>query len=105
MTVKEYVDDILCAPVTRVGSRFIVEAIEIVLDTCDHKFYQKLCDILQVSPSYLEISLRTAKNLSMSYMEPDKRMEIFGKENVPTTEYIIKATEYYRRTYENKTEG
>lgn len=105
MTIKEYVDDVLCVPVTRIGNRYILEAIELVLDTRDHKFYQRLAAILEVTPSYLEKAMRDAKTLALTYMDSESRQDIFGKADVPTTEYIIKASEYYRRTYENKEEG
>ena len=106
MTIKEYVDDVLSVPVTRVGNKYIVEAIEIVLDTKEHKFYSKLSDILKVTPHYLEKAMRDAKNLGLSYMDQGLKQTIFNKTTMlATNEYIIKAAEYYRRTYENKKEG
>ena len=105
MTVKEFVDDVLCVPVTRIGNRFIVEAIELVLDTHDHKFYNKLASILDVSPKYLEKAMREAKSLSLSYMDASVKDSIFNKVSATTTEYVIKSAEYYRRNYENQTEG
>lgn len=104
MSVKEYVNDILCVPVTRVGNMYIVEAIEIVLDTKNHKFYGHLSEIIKMTPQYLEKAMRDAKNIALSNMNEEKKLEIFGKEDVTTTEYVIKATEYYRRMYENKNE-
>lgn len=102
MTVQEYVNDTLCVPVTRIGNRYIVEAIEWVLDTHEHKFYNKLAEIHKTTARYLEKALRDAKNLSLSNMTPQNIQEIFGKGNVATNEYIIRAAEYYRRTYEDK---
>ncbi len=101
MSVKEFVDAVLAVPVTRIGNKYIVEAIEVVLDTHEHKFYGMLCDILNVRSAYLEKALRDAKELGLKYMDPEIRLEIFGKERVATTEYVLKAAEYYRRTYEN----
>lgn len=97
MTIKEYVDGTLCVPVTRIGNKYIVEAIELVLDTREHKFYSKLADILNTNARYLEKAIRDAKNLSLEYMDSKLKQEIFNKNDVTTTEYIIKAAEYYRR--------
>lgn len=102
MTIKEYVDSVLCVPVTRVGNRYIVEAIELVLDTKSHKFYSRLSEILRVTPQYLEKAMRDAKSRALAYMDQQLRQEIFGKNPVTTTEYIVKAAEYYRRNYEDK---
>lgn len=98
MTIKEYVDSTLCVPVTRIGNKYIVEAIELVLDTREHKFYGKLAEILNTNTRYLEKAIRDAKNLSLEYMDSKLKQEIFNKNDVTTTEYIIKAAEYYRRT-------
>lgn len=103
MTIKEYVDDLLCVPVTRVGNRYIVEAIELVVDTHEHKFYAKLADLHKTTPRYLEKAMRDAKNLGLSYMETPLKQDIFNKEaTLATNEYVIKAAEYYRRMYEDK---
>ena len=102
MTVKEYVDNVLCVPVTRVGNRFIVEAIEIVVDTKEHKFYERLADIHNTSTKYLEKAMRTAKSISLLTMSTDSKLLIFGKLDVPTNEYILKSAEFYRRNYSNE---
>lgn len=100
MTVKEYVDDVLCVPVTRIGNKYIVEAIELVLDTHEHKFYSKLAEILGTTPRYLEKTMRDAKNLGLRYMDSLVRQTIFKNQSTATTDYVIRAAEYYRRTYE-----
>lgn len=100
MTVKEYVDDVLCVPVTRVGNRYITEAIELVLDTKEHKFYKTLSNILGVTPPYLETAMRVAKSKGLQYMDEQLRQQIFNKADVPTAEYVLRSAEYYRRTYE-----
>lgn len=105
MNIKYFVDSVLCVPATRVGNRYIVEAIELVIDTREHKFYKRLSDIIGRSPEYLEKAMRDAKNLGLTYMNPITRQLIFGKADVPTSEYILKASEYYRRKYEVKTKG
>lgn len=100
MSIKEFVDNQLCIPVTRIGNQYIVESIEIVLDTKEHKFYQKLSSITNKSPRYLEKAMRDSKLLGLAYMDTQLRETIFGKGgDVATTEYILKASEYYRRTY------
>ena len=102
MTVKEYVDDILCIPITRTGNRLIVESIELVLDTCDHKFYKRLSLITGKTTRYLEKALRDARLLGLASMKPEVKSTIFGSTDVTTNEYILKATDFYRRNYENK---
>lgn len=103
MTVGEFVDRVLCVPVTRVGYRFIIEAIELVIDTREHKFYNRLAKIHNTTPRYLEKAMRDAKNLGMSYMSMEDRQDIFNKETtLATSEYIIRAAEYYRRNNEDK---
>ena len=106
MTVKQFVDEELCVPVTRVGNKFIAEAIELVLDRRDHKFYEELSEITHKKQSYLETAIRTAKVIGLSNMRINLRTELFGNyltQGIPTNmEYILKATEYYRRKYENK---
>ena len=103
MTVKEFVDDVLCVPVTRIGNKYIVEAIELVIDTKEHKFYSRLSEIHKVTPQYLEKAMRDAKNLSLLYMGDGLKKTIFHKDSgVTVNEYIIIAAEYYRRVYENK---
>lgn len=103
MNIKEYVDDILCVPVTRIGNKYIVEAIEFVVDTREHKFYARLADIHKTTPRYLEKAMRDAKDLSLNSMATSMKQSIFNNDLTPTTaEYVIRAAEYYRRTYENK---
>lgn len=102
MTIKEYVDDVLHVPVTRIGNRYIVEAIELVLDSREHKFYTKLAEILRVNTHYLEKAMRDAKNAGLLQMSTEARTSIFGKAEATTSEYIIRAAEYYRRTYADK---
>ena len=58
MLKKDYVDDVLSVPVTRIGNKYIVEAIELVLDTKEHKFYKKLSEIVGGTPEYLEKAMR-----------------------------------------------
>lgn len=103
MNIKEYVDDVLCVPVTRIGNKYIVEAIEFVVDTREHKFYSRLADIHMTTPRYLEKAMRDAKDLSLISMDTSMKQSIFNNDLTPTTaEYVIRAAEYYRRTYENK---
>lgn len=97
MTVKEYVERELCIPVTRIGFKYLVGAIEYVVDTHEHKFYPRISKIYKVTARYLEKALRDAKTLGLAYMDTGKRNEIFGREYVATVEYVIKAAEYYRR--------
>ena len=104
MTIKEYVDSILRVPVTRVGNKFIVEALEIVLDTKNHKFYATLADLTHQTLRYLETAIRTAKIIGLNRMNSKERTEIF-KEEGPYPDnitYIVKAAEHYRRNYENE---
>lgn len=103
MTIGEFVDKVLCVPVTRVGYLFIVEAIEIVIDTRDHKFYNRLAEIHNTTPRYLEKAMRVAKNLGMDYMDTQDKQAIFNKDTaMATTEYVVRAAEYYRRNNEYK---
>ena len=102
MTISEYVDEILCVPVTRIGNRYIVEAIELVLDTREHKFYSRLAEIHKATPRYLEKAMREAKNIGLLNMGVYAKHDIFNNEYLATNEYIIRAAEYYRRTYEDK---
>lgn len=104
MLVKDYVDDVLSVPITRIGNKYIVEAIELVLDTKEHKFYKRLSDIIGKQPTYLEKAMRDAKTFGLAFMDKDLKEKIFnGSDTVTTTEYILRAAEYYRRTYEDKT--
>lgn len=106
MTEREYVDTVLQVPVTRVGFTYIVESIEYIMDTHDTKFYTKLSEITGKSTRVLEKTLRDAKNLGLSYMDEATRKELFPSGSPTTTEYIIRATEHYRRNYyENKGKG
>ena len=102
MTVKEFVDEVLCAPVTRIGSKYIVEAIEIVLDTKEHKFYDRLATIHDTDTRYLEKAMRTAKDISLFRMNTNDKLLIFSSMTVTTSEYILKSAEYYRRKYNNE---
>lgn len=109
MTIQSYVNDILKIPVTRIGNKHTVEAIEIVLDTYDHKFYPHLCSMTGKSTSQLENSLRDAKEKSFSYMEEDVKFKIFpslkDKATITNTEFIVLAAQNYKETYENQEEG
>lgn len=103
MTVSDFVDRVLCVPVTRVGYRFITEAIELVIDTREHKFYNRLAEIHNTTPRYLEKAMRDAKNIGMNYMSIQDRQAIFNKDTtIATNEYIVRAAEYYRRNNEDK---
>ena len=102
MTVRDFVADELCIPVTLVGFYYMVEGIELVLDTRESKFYKRLADITHTSPRYLEKALRDSKNMGLRYMDDALKREIFKKSQPTTTEYIHKTADYYRRTYENK---
>ena len=102
MDVKSFVDNELCVPVTRIGNKYVVEAIELVLDTHNHKFYNRLAEITQTSPRYLEKAMRDAIQLGLRYMNIPLRESIFGTRSPSTTEYVIIVAEYYRRTYADK---
>ena len=108
MTVQNYVNDILQIPVTRIGNKHTVEAIEIVLDTRNHKFYPQLSEVTGKTPSQLENSLRDAKEKSLSFMDTATRDKIFSslnnKSSVYNTEFIVLAALDYRENYENKTD-
>lgn len=102
MTIKEFVDDVLCVPVTRIGNKYIIEAIELVVDTRNHKFYETLANITHQSVRCLETAIRQAKILGLSYMKATDKLAIFGETACPeNTTYILRAAEYYRRNYEN----
>lgn len=106
MNIQQYVNNILCVPVTRAGNRLIVESIEIVLDTHDSKFYGKLSEATGISTRRSEKLIRDAKNLGLSYMNPELQKRIFPTEQCPkNSTYILQASDYYRRNYENKEEG
>ena len=102
MPVRDFVDEVLCVPITRIGSRYITEAIEIVLDTHDIKFYPRLVAMTHINARQLEKSIRDARLLSLRYMSSEERVNIFGEGTPNNSEYILKATEYYRRKYANK---
>ena len=102
MTVRDFVADELCIPVTVVGFYYMVEGIELVLDTRESKFYKRLADLTRTSPRYLEKALRDCKNMGLRYMSDDLRHSIFKNGCPTTTEYVHKTADYYRRTYENK---
>ena len=65
-------------------------------------FYDKLCEITGCSTGSIEKAMRTAKDLGILAMNKPLYTEIFGSSEVKTSEYIIKASDYYRRKYENK---
>lgn len=104
MSVKDFVDNVLCVPVTRIGNKYIIEAIEFVLDTREYKFYSQLSELHKTSTRYLEKAMRDSKSLGLSYMATSEKESIFGKAggDISVSEYILKAAEYYRRVYENK---
>ena len=97
MNIQCFVVNTLKVPVTRAGYKYILGAIEYVVDTHDYKFYSRISEIYKVTPRYLEKALRDAKEQGLAYMDSKTRDEIFGSEHVANTEYIIKAAEYYRR--------
>ena len=100
MTVKQFVEETLSVPMTRIGFKYIVQAIELVLDTQDHKFYNRLSEITGMKKARLEKEIRTAKNLGLLYMTKETHTKIFGTTNHQTTsEFILKSAEYYRRKY------
>ena len=109
MKIQSYVNEILQIPVTRIGNRYTVEAIEIVLDTHDHKFYPKLCEATGKTSSQLENALRDVKEKSFSFMATDLKEKIFpvlsNKTSLSNTEFIVLAAQYYRENYENKEKG
>ena len=107
MTVQSYVNNVLQIPVTRIGNKHTVEAIEIVLDTHDHKFYSRLAEVTGKTTSQLENSLRDAKEKSLIYMNPEikKKMFIDINKSISNTEFIVLSAQYYKENYENKDEG
>ena len=109
MTIQGYVNEVLQIPVTLIGNRYSVEAIEIVLDTYDHRFYPRLCEITGKPMSQLEKPLRIAKEKSLMFMDEEKKNEIFpiihNRTTISNTEFIVLAAQYYREKYENKEEG
>lgn len=109
MTIQSYVNEVLQIPVTRIGNKHTVEAIEIVLDTHDHKFYQQLCEVTGKTVGQLEKSLRDAKEKSFSFMDNTLKEKIFpvinNRAKVSNTEFIVLAAQYYKENYENKEEG
>lgn len=105
MTVKKYTDEVLQVPVTLVGYNYIVEAIEIVLDTQDFRFYPKLSEITDKSVRYLEKAIRTAKYKSLTYMEESVHTALGITEPIiSNTDYIRLAAQLYKEAYENKEE-
>ena len=103
MTIQQYVNEVLQVPVTIVGNKLIVEAMEIVCDTHQHKFYSLLAQATGKSPRQLDKPLRQARDRSLFNITTPLKQEIFGdKINVTVTEYIVKATQHYRRIYEDK---
>lgn len=109
MTLQKYVNDILQIPVTRIGNRYTVEAIEIVLDTHNHKFYPRLCEVTGKTTNQLELALRIAKEKSLAFMATDVQDKIFAslrdKTSISNTEFIVLAAQGYKEEYENKEEG
>ena len=108
MTLQKYVTEVLQVPVTRIGNKHIVEAIEIVLDTCEHKFYAQLCEATGRTTSQLENSLRDAKEKSLEYMDKSLKEQIFptlmNKSTITNTEFVVRAAQSYKEAYENKEE-
>ena len=108
MTVQSYVNEVLQVPVTRIGNKHTVEAIEIVLDTYDHKFYPQLCKVTGKPVKQLEKSLRDAKEKSFSFMATDLKEKIFpvigNRTTISNTEFIVLAAQWYRENYENEGE-
>lgn len=102
MNIERYVEQILCVPVTRIGFKFIVEAMELILDTKDIKFYRRLSEIHNTSPRYIEKAIRDARCIGLMSMDEGIRLGIFGEDAPTNGEYIIKATNDFRRTYANK---
>lgn len=104
MTLQNYVNDILQIPVTRIGNKHTVEAIELVLDTCDHRFYSRLAQATGKTVGQLENSLRDAKEKSLSYMSKDLKAKIFPNpdESITNTLFIVRAARYYKENYEDK---
>ena len=109
MTIQNYVNEVLQIPVTRIGNKYTVEAIEIVLDTRDYRFYPRLTSITGKTTSQLEKSIREVKNKSLLTLDEDLKKKIFpiirGKAGLSNTEFIVLAAQYYREQYENKEEG
>lgn len=109
MTIQGYVNEVLQIPVTRIGNKHTVEAIEIVLDTHDHKFYPQLCEVTGKTVGQLEKSLRDAKEKSFSFMDNTLKEKIFpvinNRAKVSNTEFIVLAAQFYKENYENKEEG
>ena len=109
MTIQNYVNEVLQVPVTRIGNRYTVEAIEIVLDTREHTFYSRLCEATGKTSSQLENALRDAKEKSFSFMDNTLKEKIFpvltNKTSVSNTEFVVLAAQYYKENYENKEEG
>ena len=104
MTEREFVDQVLRVPVTRIGFMYVVEAIEYLVDTRDTKFYPKLAELTGKSTRALEKPMREAKNLGLQCMNKVTKDEMFPEGAPTTTEYILRATEYYRRKYHEKQE-
>lgn len=108
MTLQKYVNDILQIPVTRVGNRYMIEAIEIVLDTHDHKFYPQLCKTTGKATRQLEKALRDVKEKSLIYMENSVKEQMFpnliNKSTLPNTEFVVLAAQFYKEHYEDKEE-
>lgn len=103
MTIQQYVNEVLRVPVTIVGNKLIVEAMEIVHDTHEHKFYPTLAAATGKSPRQLDKPLRQARNKSLENITIPLKQEIFGDRiTVTVTEFIVKATQHYRRIYEDK---
>lgn len=108
MTLQKYVNDILQIPVTRIGNKYTVEALEIVLDTHNHKFYPRLCEVTGKTSNQLELALRIAKEKSLEFMATEVRDKIFAslrdKTSISNTEFIVLAAQSYKEEYENKEE-
>ena len=109
MTIQSYVNEVLQIPVTRIGNKYTVEAIEIVLDTRNYRFYPELCRVTGKTAGVLEKSLRDAKERSFSFMDSNLKEKVFpvmgNRTTISNTEFIVLAAQYYRENYENKEEG
>ena len=102
MTVQDYVNDVLCVPVSKKGNILIVEAMEIVLDQHTHKFYPTLTEVTGKTTRELEDPIRSAKMAGWKAMDQKLKKEAFFTEGkAPTnTKYIVHAVGHYRRYYQ-----
>ena len=107
MTIQNYVNNVLLVPVSRIGNKQVVEAIELYLDERNHKFLPRLSEVTGKTISALDNSLREAKRLSISNMDEKMKEKIFStcENSITITQFIIFAANYYKENYENKEEG